>query len=142
MQNLFAFVLQHWILCSMLLLAILLLLSSQQQTEGGGISAQDLIKEMNAGHVNLIDLRAASAFDQGHIISSVSVKANVESIQKYVKTASKKTWVLVCEDGRVSFKHSKMLIQNGLKVTSLTGGMTAWRAENLPLLRTTSGKSV
>ena len=142
MQNLFAFILQHWALCGMLLLMILLLLHSQYQTEGGGISAQNLIKQMNAGHVSLIDLRGASAFDQGHIISSICIKANLESIKQHIKATSKKTWVLVCEDGRVSLKHSKMLIQNGLKVTSLTGGMIAWREENLPLLRATSGNSV
>jgi rhodanese-related sulfurtransferase len=102
----------------------------------GALTPQDVIRLMNQG-ATVLDLRAAEAFAAGHIngarnFDPVQIAAAGESLKKY----KERPLIVYCDRGTTAAAAVRTLVQQGFtKVFNLRGGLTAWRAENLPLAR-------
>jgi rhodanese-related sulfurtransferase len=102
----------------------------------GALTPQDAIRLMNQG-ATVLDLRAAEAFAAGHIngarnFDPVQIAAAGESLKKY----KERPLIVYCDRGNTAAAAVRTLVQQGFtKVFNLRGGLTAWRAENLPLAR-------
>ncbi len=100
------------------------------------VSAQEAIRLMNQG-AQLLDVRNAEAFKQGHIVGARHVPD--EQLAKAGDTLKKwkdKTLVLYCESGSQAASAIRSLHTQGFtKVFNLRGGLTAWRGESLPVER-------
>lgn len=116
-------------------LALLAYETWQRANNAGGISPQDLIRLMNQGAA-ILDLREAEAFAQGHINGARHiVPTELDSAADTLKRFKDKT-VVVYDDRGGNAAALRTLTGKGFtKVFSLRGGLTAWRAENLPLAR-------
>jgi rhodanese-related sulfurtransferase len=98
------------------------------------ISPQEAVRLMNQGAV-VIDLRPAEAFASGHVTGARQMSG--EQILKAGDTMKKQKEkiVLVYDDnGSLGASAVRQLAAQGFtKAFNLRGGITAWRAENLPL---------
>jgi len=98
------------------------------------VSPQDLVRLMNQGAF-VIDLRPGDAFATGHVAGAKQMSG--EQILKAGDTLKKqKEKVLVVYDdtGSLGAAAVRQLTAQGFtKAFNLRGGISAWRAENLPL---------
>jgi rhodanese-related sulfurtransferase len=98
------------------------------------VSPQDLVRLMNQGAL-VIDLRPGDAFASGHVAGAKQMSG--EQILKAGDTLKKqKEKVLVVYDDTGSLGASavrQLTAQGFTKAFNLRGGISAWRAENLPL---------
>lgn len=90
----------------------------------------------------VIDLRGALAFKAGRISGAINISPeNFESMcDQGVPFSGQKTILLVCPVGEQSRRFAAHLSNAGVKCFSLTGGMTAWNAANMPCERNTVRK--
>jgi rhodanese-related sulfurtransferase len=100
------------------------------------LAPQDVIRLMNQG-ATVLDLRAAEAFQQGHIsgarhFDAAQIASAGDTLRKY----KERPLVVYCDRGTTAAASVRALTQQGFtKVFNLRGGISAWRAENLPLAR-------
>jgi rhodanese-related sulfurtransferase len=98
------------------------------------VSPQDLVRLMNQGAV-VIDLRAGDAFASGHVAGARQMSG--EQILKAGDTLKKqkeKVLVVYDDSGSLGAAAVRQLTAQGFtNAFNLRGGISAWRAENLPL---------
>jgi rhodanese-related sulfurtransferase len=102
----------------------------------GALAPQDVIRLMNQG-ATVLDVRAAEAFQQGHISGARHFDAaQIASAGDTLKKYKERALIVYCDRGTSAAATVRALTQQGFtKVFNLRGGITAWRAENLPLAR-------
>jgi rhodanese-related sulfurtransferase len=100
------------------------------------IGPQDVVRLMNQNAL-VLDLRPAEAFAAGHLTGARNFPAEQlpqagETLKKY----KEKPVVVYCDTGTMSGPAAKKLAEQGFtKAVNMRGGIAAWRAENLPVIR-------
>ena len=137
MDRLLEYITHHPWYASGAAVAALLVIVYELRTRNENVSAvspQDVVRLMNQGAL-VIDLRPADAFATGHVAGAKQMSG--EQILKAGDTLKKqKEKVLVVYDdtGSLGAAAVRQLAAQGFtKAFNLRGGITAWRAENLPL---------
>lgn len=119
-----------------LVLAVLAYESSRLRSGGQSVGPTDAVRLLNQGAL-LLDLRTQAEFDSGHILDARHVPqdqlaSSIETLKKY----KDKVVIACCESGMRSGAGARALQAQGFtKVVNLKGGLQAWRAENLPLVK-------
>jgi rhodanese-related sulfurtransferase len=120
-----------------LLIAALAYEISRARSGGQSVGPMDAVRLLNEGAL-LLDVRTKAEFDSGHVLDARHVPQ--EELAKSTETLKKyrdKVVVACCESGMRSGAAGRVLRAQGFtKVVNLQGGMQAWRAENLPVVRT------
>jgi len=117
-------------------LAVIAYEMREQAGSAGALSPQDVIRLMNQG-ATVLDLRAAPEFAAGHISGARHfdpgrIAESADALKKYKERAL----VVYCDRGQTAAATVRKLTGQGFtKVFNLRGGLSAWRAENLPLTR-------
>jgi rhodanese-related sulfurtransferase len=100
------------------------------------VSPQDMVRLMNQGAL-LIDLRPVEQYTAGHVsgarqMSGEQILQAADTLKKYKEKA-----VVVYDDtGSLGASAVRQLVAQGFtKAFNLRGGLSAWRTENLPLVR-------
>ncbi len=136
LQQLIEFVSHHWLLVGACVLLLLLILLNEFINHTSGLkklSATAAVLEMNHRDALVIDLRPKIAFQQEHILGAVSIPSDDPAKFKRYQSVP---IILVCERGLQSATLASKLIQQGFKHTMvLDGGINAWQAANLPLVK-------
>jgi rhodanese-related sulfurtransferase len=106
------------------------------------LSAAQAVRLMNQGAL-VIDLRSKESFDAGHIVDARNVPAaTLESQAESLKKWRDKNVITYCDSGTNGAGAARVLVKLGFsKVFNLQGGLNAWVKDNLPLAKTTGGKS-
>jgi len=120
-------------------LALAALAYEISKARGGGqsVGPLDAVRLLNQGAL-LLDVRTQAEFDGGHVIDArhvpqEQVAQSGESLKKY----RDKVVITCCESGMRSGAAARVLLAQGFtQVVNLRGGLQAWRAENLPLVKT------
>ena len=139
MPRLLEFAAHHPLLLVLLVVAALAVLVHElrERSRGvGAVSPQDAVRLMNQG-ATLFDVRSAEAFAAGHIRGArhLPVDGLAGSVDG-LKRLKDRPVIVYCERGVSAAAAMRELVQLGFsKVVNLRGGLTAWRAENLPLAR-------
>ena len=100
------------------------------------LAPQDVIRLMNQG-ATVLDVRGQEAFQEGHIggarhFDAAQIASAGDTLRKY----KERPLIVYCDRGTTAAATVRALTQQGFtKVFNLRGGITAWRAENLPLAR-------
>jgi rhodanese-related sulfurtransferase len=119
-----------------LALAVLAYEASRLRSGGQSVGPMDAVRLLNQGAL-LLDVRSQAEFDSGHILDARHVPqdqlaGSAESLKKY----QEKVVIACCESGMRSGAAARVLQAQGFtKVVNLKGGLQAWRAENLPLVK-------
>jgi len=92
---------------------------------------------MNRENALVIDLSASGDFEKGHIAGSKSVQpSQFDPESKLLANAKELPVVVVCRNGQGSSDAAKRLKNAGFKhVYWLDGGIGAWQAADLPLVK-------
>ena len=109
---------------------------SKARSGGQAVGPTDAVRLMNQGAL-LVDVRSKAEFDGGHIIDArhVPQEAVAESVET-LKRFKDKVVITCCESGMRSGTAARVFKEQGFtKVVNLRGGLQAWRAENLPLVK-------
>jgi rhodanese-related sulfurtransferase len=125
----------------LLALAVLAYEASRARSGGQSVGPMDAVRLMNQGAL-LLDVRNQAEFDSGHILDARHVPqdqlaSSTEALKKY----REKVVIACCESWMRSGAAARVLRAQGFtKVVNLQGGLQAWRADNLPLVRKTDTK--
>lgn len=100
----------------------------------GQLSPTEAVQLINKGDVLVVDVRSAKDFAEGHIPNARSIPLdNLNEGMKSLEAWKNKPVVVNCRVGGMSVRACNMLAKQGFKqVNNLSGGITAWKAANLP----------
>jgi rhodanese-related sulfurtransferase len=114
---------------------------SKARSGGQALGPTEAVRLMNQGAL-LLDVRTRAEFDAGHIIDARHVpQEEVAQSAETLKRFKDKVVITCCESGMRSGAAARVLKAQGFtKVVNLRGGLQAWRAENLPLVKEGGGK--
>ncbi len=138
MQNMGQFISNHWMLWLALLAVLLLIFINEflsQKKQAKEITPNSAIDLINNSDAVVIDLRDAETFRAGHITDAVRASENDFSQPRLEKFKSKPI-ILVCTKGLQSITLASKLRNAGYtQPLVLAGGINAWTAANLPLVK-------
>ena len=139
MDRLIEYITRHPFLAggtAVLALAVLAYEASRARSGGQSVGPMDAVRLMNQGAL-LLDVRSQSEFDSGHILDARHVPQDqIASSGEALKKYKDKVVIACCESGMRSGAAARVLQAQGFtKVVNLKGGLQAWRAENLPLVK-------
>ena len=136
MDKFILFLIEHYFYSVPLLVVSILLIRSNAIKGGKKITPQDLINLTNQDAAQLIDLRSLNEFDDGHITGSINIPyTDLEDRIHEIKKQEDKSLVLICDTGSQSANAGEVLNKSGFeKTVILSGGIGAWRLDNLPLV--------
>jgi rhodanese-related sulfurtransferase len=145
MQRLLEFIGHHPFLVAAAALAALVVLVYELRARVqafAALSAAQAVRLMNQGAL-VIDLRSKDSFDAGHIVDARNVPAaTLESQADALRKWRDKSVITYCDTGANGAGAARTLTKLGFtKVFNLHGGLNAWVKDNLPLTKTTGGKS-
>ena len=97
----------------------------------------ELTHMINAGQAVVIDLSASADFEKGHIVGSRNVQpAQLAPSHKLLADARQSPVVLLCRSGTTAATAARTLKKAGFEqVSVLDGGIAAWQAADLPLVK-------
>lgn len=100
------------------------------------VSAADAVRLINKGAL-VIDVRKPDEFEQGHIVNARNISLErVAQGDDAIKKQKNKILLAVCADGASSGRAAGHLRKAGYEnAFSLKGGISSWRADNLPLVK-------
>lgn len=97
----------------------------------------ELTSLINRDNALVVDLSATGDFEKGHIPGSRNVTpSQFDPENKMLSAAKALPVVVVCRSGQASGSAAKRLKKAGFEnVYSLEGGIAAWQAADLPLIK-------
>jgi rhodanese-related sulfurtransferase len=120
---------------SLILTALVFFLSCKSQPKMG-LNADEFEKAIQKENVQVLDVRTAGEFQNGHIKNALQANWNdkVEFSRRAEHVDRNKPVYVYCLAGGRSAAAAKWLRENGYKdVFELNGGMNAWRAGSKPV---------
>ena len=139
MQQLLEYTSRHQALSLLAVVAVIAVLIYEWRERSqrmGAVSPQDAVRLMNQG-APLVDVRANEDYAAGHIRGARNLPLerladSLDSLKRY----KDKPVIVYCERGSNAAAAMRQLTQQGFgKVVNLRGGLSAWRAEQLPVAR-------
>lgn len=108
-------------------LALTILMSCQAQSDFKSVGIDEFKKEMSKSGVQLIDVRTAQEYSEGHIPGAMNIDVNAPDFEEKIKVLNKKENVaLYCRSGRRSKMAANKLTTAGFKVVELNSGFLSW----------------
>jgi rhodanese-related sulfurtransferase len=124
-----------WIMIVVALVAGgLLLWPTISGARNGGVSPSEAVRLMNREKASVIDVSEPGEFAAGHIVGSKNIPIGRLEVAPELPKNKTLPVVLVCATGKRAAKAAKALEAKGYaKAVVLAGGMTAWKAANMPV---------
>jgi len=122
---------------SFVVLAILAISIEVKRASGSSLSTRETTLKINNEEARILDIREAKEFKTGHIVDAINIPlvkldSRLSELDKY----KDKPLIIVCNIGQHAGQAVKKLETAGFdKVFKLSGGMSTWRAESLPVVR-------
>ena len=107
------------------------------QRRGSKVSVLQATQLINLGKVALVDVRDTSEYAAGHVLDAKNIPLkDLDSRAGELEKWKTKIVVAICQSGvRSSTATSKLLKAGFTEVYSLDGGLDAWRAQGLPVVK-------
>ncbi len=137
MAQFIEFVGNHWILSTLWVALVVALVLHRNRTAGASVSAQQAVMLINRSNAIFLDIRDKKDFDAGHVVDAIHIPLNklgtrVTELEKFKADPV----IVACRLGQHSADAVKVLKSAGFaQVLRLSGGMTEWRAQSLPLVQ-------
>jgi rhodanese-related sulfurtransferase len=137
MDQLFEFVGNNPFLVGAFSLLLGLFVRNESRRGGRSVSAQQLVDLVNRQNAVVLDVRDRKEFDEGHIANALNIPyASLDSRLSELNAYKERPIVVACKMGQHSGAAGTTLRKNGFdQVTRLTGGITEWRNQNLPVVK-------
>ena len=137
MEQLLEFVTNHIMLVAAWGLTLALLLWNENRKGGKSVTPAEATQLINKEDAVILDIRNKKEWETGHITSArhipvTELDRRIDELKKY----SDKPVIVVCNLGQTAGSAVKKLkaagVENSLR---LSGGMTEWKAQNLPVVK-------
>lgn len=137
MDQIIEFSTNHWPMVVSFAVLLALALNMEFKRSGAALNTHELTAKINAEDALVVDVRESKDFKAGHIVDSLNVPLiKVDSEIKNLEKHKARALVVVCQLGQHSGQAVRKLEEAGFeKVYRLSGGISAWRGENLPLIK-------
>jgi len=137
MDQLFEFIGNHPWLVGAFAVVIVLFIRNEVSRGGKSVSAQELVNMVNKDGAVVIDVRDEKEFREGHIVHAINIPhVNFSNRIRELETYKQKPLVVACKMGQHSGSIGTQLRKAGFSdVARLQGGVTEWRNQNLPVLK-------
>ena len=139
MGELVAFANSHPILASVVVAFLVAVLIYEGRLKSRGliqVSTSTAVQLINKG-ATIVDVRPAEAFASGHIVNAKNIPlSDILSQPDAVRKKKDRVLLTVCDNGMVAKRAADTLRKAGYESAfSLQGGLSAWRTENLPIVK-------
>lgn len=125
---------EQWHLSGTLVALVFLFVWNENRRAGAVVSVHQLTQLVNAHNAQVVDLREAKEFREGHITGAINIPfAKLDEQVGILDQAH--PIVLVDKIGQHSPAAGRKLKQAGFTVVRLRGGMSDWQAASLPLVK-------
>ena len=93
------------------------------------VNAEEFAKVITTPEVQILDVRTAEEYAEGHIANSLNLDVKQEDFTTLAEKALDKsqTVALYCRSGRRSKMAADLLTKEGYKVVELGGGFNEWK---------------
>ena len=101
------------------------------------VSPDQFKQGLQQGNVQLVDVRSAEEYAEGHLEGAVNIDVQEPEFQAETSRElqkEKKVYVY-CRSGRRSLLAGEMLAKDGFTVVDLDGGILAWIKAGLPVVK-------
>lgn len=131
------FLMEQYILVGIGLVLLFLLLKHENRKAGHPVTSQELSNLVNKEEGVVVDVREPSEFRTGHIVEAKNIPfRELGNKMAELNDYKDKPVVVVCKIGQTASSASKQLKAAGFtRVYKLTGGLSEWKASNLPLVQ-------
>lgn len=139
MEQVLDYAIRHpWLVGGTLLLALAAIAYEVSRARSGGqaVAPAEAVRLMNQGAV-FVDVRSPAEFEAGHVLDARHLpQEQLDQAPETLKRFKDKVLITCCETGLRSGAAARVLRAQGFgKVVHLRGGLQAWRADNLPVVR-------
>ncbi|MBK8186809.1 MAG: rhodanese-like domain-containing protein [Cellvibrio sp.] len=135
-MNFFVFIAQEWILVSVLIVLVYLYYWRERTKSGLPLSAHEVTLLLNKDAAIVVDLRESGDFRAGHIVNSLNIPySRIITDTSELSSHKDKIIVLVDKLGQHAGAAGRKLDKEGYQVRRLSGGISEWQAQNLPLVK-------
>ncbi len=130
------FLVNHWILASLWLVIFIALIVYLQKKAGKTVSTHEATRLINQEDGVILDIRDKKVFDKGHIVNAINIPlTKLDERMVELEKNKNNPLIVVCQMGHQSGEAVKKLEAKGyLQVSRMTGGMTEWQTQGLPLV--------
>ncbi|TDK65865.1 rhodanese-like domain-containing protein [Sapientia aquatica] len=131
------FIIDNIFLIALVLVSGGALLIPSLQRRGAKVSLLQATQLMNQNKSNVIDVRDIAEFEVGHIKSAKNIPLNdLSNRMTELEKQKANPVIVVCASGTRSATAVAMLTRAGFtQVVSMDGGMSAWQAQGLPVVK-------
>jgi len=134
--NLITFATNHLILVAIFSVLLILLLLNEIRRGGQSLSNGQLTALVNADKGVVLDIRTSKEFAAGHIVGALNIPQDKLTCRMAELEKHKdKTLIVVDSMGQQSGTHCRELLKAGYTAAKLSGGISSWKADNLPLVK-------
>lgn len=135
-MNFIQFLIQEWMLTSLLAVLVIAYTLRERVKSGVPVSNNELTALVNSDKAIILDIRPSAEFKAGHLVDAVNIpyeriNADLATLEKY-KT---KTIIIVDKIGQYAGTAGRQLAKEGFDVRRLSGGISEWQNQNLPLVK-------
>jgi rhodanese-related sulfurtransferase len=135
-EHLIAFATNHYLISGAFVILLALLIATELSKGGKSLSTGELTALVNRDEAVVIDVRAKKEYATGHIVGSLNfpqdkVMTRTAELEKY----NAKTLIIVDAAGQHAGHVARELLKAGFKAAKLSGGVSSWRGDNLPLVK-------
>ncbi len=136
LARLFEFATNHYLLSSTFVALLVLLIVTELRRGGRSISNRELTSLVNAGQGLVLDVRAHKDFSSGRIVDALNMPYD-KLAERMVELEKhrEKTIIVVDAMGQHAGTVARELKKAGYEVARLSGGMSGWRGDNLPVVK-------
>lgn len=136
LAQLIEFTTNHYILSGSFVFLLVLLITSELRKGGKSLSTRELTALVNSDQGVVLDIRAKKDFVAGHIVDALHIPHDKvgERIGELEKHKGK-TLIVVDAMGQHAGTICAQLRKAGFEAAKLSGGISAWRGDNLPLVK-------
>ncbi len=136
MAQFIEFIGNHWVLSTLWVVTLGAIIVYQQRSSGATVGPQQAVLLINRSDAVVVDVREKKEFESGHIVDALNIPlAKLKQRLSELKKHKDKPLIVVCKIGQHSSEAARMLKEEGYEnVYRLTGGITEWKAQSLPLV--------
>lgn len=134
--HLLEFATNHYLITGAFVILLGLLIAYEMSKGGASLSTRELTALVNSDQGVVIDVRSKKDYTAGHIVGSLNfpqdkVLIRTAELEKY----KDKTLIIVDAMGQHAGTTARELLKSGFKAAKLSGGISSWRGDNLPLVK-------
>ncbi|WP_271271422.1 rhodanese-like domain-containing protein [Aliamphritea hakodatensis] len=137
MEQVIEFATNNFMLIIAWVLTLGMLIFTEQRKGGKAVNTHEATRLINKENAVILDIRPKKEYDTGHITHAIHIPVNeLDTRMTEINKHKDKPVIVVCNLGQTAGAATKKLMTAGFSnVVKLSGGMTEWKAQSLPILK-------